>query len=88
MSTQESQNSIISKPEEKEEKIENNNSKPKIEEVVHSNMVDFENFKIKDEISKDESIKPDVSKDNTVKKDSSSSDSDYDDFFDDFFFEE
>ena len=51
---------------------------PKVSEVVHSNMVDLENFKLKDEnlmSKKEENQTEPVSKDDAA----------YDDFFDDFF---
>ena len=57
---------------------------PNVNEIIHSNMVDFENFKIKDDKEKIDNENKEESK-NNVKKDN---DSDYDDFFDDFFFEE
>ena len=51
---------------------------PKVSEVIHSNMVDLENFKLKDEniMNKTEETK---------QSDSQPDDSSYDDFFDDFF---
>lgn len=57
---------------------------PNVNEIIHSNMVDFENFKIKDNKEKMDNENKEEPK-NNVKKDN---DSDYDDFFDDFFFEE
>ena len=57
---------------------------PNVNEIIHSNMVDFENFKIKDDKEKTDNENKEEPK-NNVKKDN---DSDYDDFFDDFFFEE
>ena len=57
---------------------------PNVNEIIHSNMVDFENFKIKDDKEKMDNENKEEPK-NNVKKDN---DSDYDDFFDDFFFEE
>ena len=57
---------------------------PNVNEIIHSNMVDFENFKIKDDKEKMDNENKEEQK-NNVKKDN---DSDYDDFFDDFFFEE
>ena len=51
---------------------------PKVTEVVHSNMVDLENFKLKDDnVMK----KQETHETQTIDKDDSS----YDDFFDDFF---
>ena len=49
-------------------------SAPKVSEIVHSNMVNLENFKLKEEEKQEES-KPVVKENND----------DYDDFFDDFF---
>ncbi len=60
---------------------------PKIEEVVHSNMVDFENFEIKDKPEEKSNTK-ETSVNNKKDDESSEDSSDYDDFFDDFFFEE
>lgn len=57
---------------------------PNVNEIIHSNMVDFENFKIKDDKEKMDNENKEEPK-NNIKKDN---DSDYDDFFDDFFFEE
>lgn len=50
---------------------------PKVSEVVHSNMVDLENFKLKDENIMSKDKVPDVQANNE--------ESSYDDFFDDFF---
>ena len=50
---------------------------PKVSEVVHSNMVDLENFKLKDENI--------MSKDNVPDVQANNEESSYDDFFDDFF---
>lgn len=50
---------------------------PKVSEVVHSNMVDLENFKLKDENI--------MSKDNIPDVQTNNEESSYDDFFDDFF---
>ena len=74
----------------KEEKIENVSSEPKIQEVVHSNMVDFENFKVKEEKTENMTTEPSVSISETKKEEKKVEilDSEYDDFFDDFFFEE
>ena len=52
---------------------------PKVDEVVHSNMVNFENFSMKEE-PKQEEKKEEEEKEKL--------DVDYDDFFDDFFFDE
>ena len=61
---------------------------PNIEKVVHSNMVDFENFKMKDEtpVVKEETKEPEEQIE-TIEEDNTK-DTDYDDFFDDFFFDE
>lgn len=75
----------------KEEKVEQKtNSEPKIEEVIHSNMVDFENFRIKNEPIENKPTNSDVSESQNINDNlkTAPSDSDYDDFFDDFFFEE
>ena len=74
----------------KEEKIENISNEPRIQEVVHSNMVDFENFKVKEEKIENMSTEPSVSISETKKEEKEVEilDSEYDDFFDDFFFEE
>ncbi len=50
---------------------------PKVSEVVHSNMVDLENFKLKDENIMSKDNVPDIQK--------NVEESSYDDFFDDFF---
>ena len=69
----------------KEEKIEETKSeKPKIEQVVHSNMVNFENFSMKEEKANQEP-KHEIQEE---KKDIPEKNEDYDDFFDDFFFDE
>ena len=72
---------ISSEPESKLETIpvqNDNENAPMVSEVVHSNMVDLENFKLKDQnvMSNTEETPPSAPSD-----DSSS----YDDFFDDFF---
>ena len=74
----------------KEEKIENVSNEPRIEKVVHSNMVDFENFKVKEEKIENTPTEPSVSVSETISEENTTEviDSDYDDFFDDFFFEE
>ena len=51
---------------------------PKVDEVVHSNMVNFENFSMKEEPKQEE----------PEQKEEIKQDVDYDDFFDDFFFDE
>ena len=62
------------------------NETPRIDEVVHSNMVNFENFSMKDnpkeeeEKSTNEEIKEEVNKEENNEE--------YDDYFDDFFFDE
>lgn len=68
---------------------------PKVEEIVHSNMIDLENFKLKDPAkTNDENIKQDMKEEkepfiNKKQEDKILSDNnDLDDFFDDFFFEE
>lgn len=53
------------------------NDKLKVSEVVHSNMVDLENFKLKDEEEK--------TKEEEKTSESNNQDDSYDDFFDDFF---
>ena len=86
----------IDKPESEPEPVKSNSEEeklfdtrnistdPNVNEIIHSNMVDFENFKIKDDKEKMDNENKEEPK-NNVKKDN---DSDYDDFFDDFFFEE
>ena len=67
---------------------------PNIDEVIHSNMVDFNNFKVKEEKNEDSKEETNIEnnkKETTEEKitnDKDKSNSDYDDFFDDFFFEE
>ena len=51
---------------------------PKVSEVVHSNMVDLENFKLKDENVMNKTEQP-------TQPQTTSNDNSYDDFFDDFF---
>ena len=92
----ESEEKIIDKPAPEPESIKSNSKEeklfdtrnistdPNVNEIIHSNMVDFENFKIKDDKEKMDNENKEEPK-NNVKKDN---DSDYDDFFDDFFFEE
>lgn len=91
-----SEEKIIDKPASESEPTKNNSEEeklfdtrnistdPNVNEIIHSNMVDFENFKIKDDKEKMDNENKEEPK-NNVKKDN---DSDYDDFFDDFFFEE
>ena len=88
--------------EEPEVKVSNNEEKlfdtrkiskdPNIDEVVHSNMVDFNNFKVKEENNnfKEEQNNEDNKQEikQPEEKDKATNNSDYDDFFDDFFFEE
>ncbi len=79
---------IIEEKEDKE-KLYNTievSKEPQINEIIHSNMVDFENFKLKDE-SEVKTEKPEE-KIEELKDSKKDDDSDYDDFFDDFFFEE
>ena len=63
---------------------------PKIDEVIHSNMVDFSNFKVKEEKKEEPKVEDNKSevKEEKITNDKDKSNSDYDDFFDDFFFEE
>ena len=67
-----------------EEKIETKDvtpigeNAPKVSEVIHSNMVNLDNFTLKDD---NVMQKKEEKKDNQINK----NDSDYDDFFDDFF---
>lgn len=53
---------------------------PKVDEIVHSNMVNFENFSMKQEPKEENQEK-------AIKKEEEK-DIDYDDFFDDFFFDD
>lgn len=63
---------------------------PKIDEVIHSNMVNFENFKVKENNdSVDNAISTNENKKETERpKNDNVTSTEYDDFFDDFFFEE
>lgn len=77
------------------ENINASNSNPKIEEIVHSNMVDLENFKLKEPTkTNDENIVKDKEQEkepfvNKKQEDKIlTDDNELDDFFDDFFFEE
>ena len=87
----------------KEENIVSNNEEklfdtrkiskdPNIDEVIHSNMVDFNNFKVKEENNnfKEEQNNEDNKQEikQPEEKNKTTNNSDYDDFFDDFFFEE
>lgn len=93
-------NEVSNKEEKKEElpfvaeNINSSDNNPKIEEIVHSNMVDLENFKLKEPIKtkKEDKGEDSTQKDSFVNKKQEdkilSSDNDLDDFFDDFFFEE
>ena len=80
----------------KENIVDDNNSseEPKIDEVIHSNMVDFNNFKLKDNVEDNSDYnetQPSVlnDKDNVDQNDDSNNENEeYDDFFDDFFFDE
>ena len=72
----------IEEPEEKvieTRPVQTPEGSPKVDEVVHSNMVNFENFSMKDEPKQEE--KKEEEKEEKL-------DVDYDDFFDDFFFDE
>ena len=55
--------------------VQSNENAPKVSEVVHSNMVDLENFKLKEEPVKEPEQKVDQNNNEDY----------YDDFFDDFF---
>ena len=72
----------------------NVNKEPRIDEIVHSNMVDLENFKLKNDnnvSNNNEEIKEEPKETFVDKKQEDkilSDDNDFDDFFDDFFFEE
>jgi type IV secretion system protein VirD4 len=65
---------------------------PRIEEVVHSNMVNLENFELKNKenqmVKKEEPKKEEVKQQTEKKQEIKNEVDDYDDFFDDFFFEE
>lgn len=88
--------------EEPEVKVSNNEEKlfetrkiskdPNIDEVIHSNMVDFNNFKVKEENNNFKEEKNNEDNNQEIKqpeeKNKTTNNSDYDDFFDDFFFEE
>ncbi len=61
---------------------------PKIEEVVHSNMVNLENFQLKNKEAENKP-KPEIKSEEVQKPKTEEKElDDYDDFFDDFFFEE
>ena len=75
--------------EEPQVKKERTDGAPNINEVVHSNMVNLENFKLKE--TKEEEKKEEPKKEEKIIPESISNapaDDDMDDFFDDFFFEE
>ena len=75
--------------EEPKEKPKRTDGVPNINEVVHSNMVNLENFKLKE--SKEEEKKEEPKKEQKIIPESISKvpeEDDMDDFFDDFFFEE
>lgn len=84
----------VNSPEDKLFSTKNISENPKVDEVIHSNMVDFNNFKVKEEkkaASKEEPKTEDGKKETKEEKITNDKDkvsSDYDDFFDDFFFEE
>ena len=61
---------------------------PKIDEVVHSDMVNFEDFSIKEEPKVEEPEKKEEKEEEKNDDESTTSATDYDDFFDDFFFDE
>lgn len=61
-----------------------NTGEPRVDKVVHSNMIDFENFKVKDNKIQEAELKEEPKKEEKKEEDIS----DYDDFFDDFFFDE
>ena len=89
----EKQDEMIKDLEEKLFNTRNISENPKIDEVLHSNMVDFNNFKVKED--KKEEQKKEVKTENNnqevkqeQQKDNNKTSSEYDDFFDDFFFEE
>ena len=78
---------VIQTVEDKKTEVDEDNNdsdEPRIEEVIHSNKVDFETFKVKDENKEKSSTESDSKAD----KQENSDDSDYDDFLDDFFFDE
>ena len=69
---------LETKIEEKPVVIDSDNA-PKVSEVIHSNMVDLENFKLKDNNAMDKNLTEVQNSNNQIDDDS------YDDFFDDFF---
>lgn len=80
----------ISSNEEKLFDTRNISKDPKIDEVIHSNMVDFNNFKLKEEKKEEPKVedkKEEVKQEKTI-EDKDKVNTEYDDFFDDFFFEE
>ena len=78
-------NKVVETIEDKEEQpiVTNSNPEPRIDEVVHSNMVNFENFAIKEEPKVEP--KEEEKEEKTKQTDNNN---DYDEFFDDFFFDE
>ena len=58
------------------------NDEPKIDQVIHSNMVNFDNFSVKADQPKEEEKQENKEEEEVLDT------SDYDDFFDDFFFDE
>ena len=92
-------NNVSKVKEEKEElpftsEVINVNKEPRIDEIVHSSMVDLENFKLKNDnnVSNNNEEAKEEPKETFVDKKQEnkilSDDNDFDDFFDDFFFEE
>ena len=67
---------------------EGNKDEPSINEVVHSNMVDFEKFVVKEEPKEEKVVKEEQEDINQIDDTEEELSSDYDDFFDDFFFDE
>ncbi|MBQ9024210.1 MAG: type IV secretory system conjugative DNA transfer family protein [Bacilli bacterium] len=63
---------------------------PKVDEIVHSNMVNFENFSMKQDpkVVEEKTQLPDEDIDIIDDKNEKIDNKDYDDFFDDFFFDE
>ena len=88
--TKEESDQNISSNEEKLFDTRNISKDPKIDEVIHSNMVDFNNFKLKEEKKEEPKVedkKEEVKQEKTI-EDKDKVNTEYDDFFDDFFFEE
>ena len=69
---------------------EGTNDEPKIDEVVHSDMVNFEDFSMKQEPQVEEKSEEVIEEPKEEKNDDDgqAAATDYDDFFDDFFFDE